>query len=111
MHIKKKTKKYTHHVLFRVLVRRKQIHSFDMTKIDIIAKRIDLQQLANVLFTIVAGELCAVLELGTNFGKLLVDPLLCLVLGRTCACVKKKKNPAAINQLSQQNITFINAYE
>lgn len=61
-------------LLLRVLVGRDQVDSLEMTKIDVPAQDVDVQQLADVFLLMVATQV-AILELLTDIGKLLVDSL------------------------------------
>lgn len=61
-----------------------------MAKIDVVAKNINVDELANVLFLLVTAEAC-VLKFETNVGELLVNAL-CLEV--SCTSISKIRNEA-----------------
>lgn len=62
-------------LLLRVFIRRDQVHSLEVPKIDIPAQDVDVKQLADIFLLVVAAEV-AILELLSDVGQLLVDSLL-----------------------------------
>ena len=63
----------TYNLLLCVLVGRQEIDSLHVAKVNVVTKKEDEKQLADVLFLLVPIEGLVALELGPNIGQFLVD--------------------------------------
>lgn len=92
--VKEQGNRQVANLLLRVLARRNEVDSFEMTKINIPAQNINVQELADVFLLVVAAEV-PVLELLSNIGELLVDSLLLELAGAGISQIGNELDQAA----------------
>lgn len=74
-----------HKTLFGINIRCDQVHSLQVSTVDVVAQNVHESELADVFFLLVSIEV-RIFELCANVCKLLVNALDLLLAGATCCC-------------------------